>query len=198
MVSLPPLLKAQCPQMKPAQCGTTLPPLLTPTLPPLLTPTAFVSASTPPATLPALMRLQLPPVDRSTPRWVDCLFWLSQKQGGGYVRAEDVDRLCRSGEELKPLTERRRSYNAKRVTLPTLQLPALLSPVSQNDQGDCSTAKCVPTSSPTLPPLMANASSLQPLQPLRAAGNAPTARDTTRSMPPIAGVAVTLPPLRKV
>lgn len=148
-----------------------------------------------PSPLPALLkplRLQLPPVDRYTPRWADCLFWLSQKQGGGWVRTEDVDRLYRSGEELKPLTERRRSYNAKRVTLPTLQLPPLLSPVLQSGQGDCY------TSSPTLPPLMAKPSSLQPLQPLRAAGNAPTADGTTTRLPPIAGAAVTLPPLRKV
>lgn len=174
--------------LPPLNASKTLPPLTasgpTMILPPLSASSAALSAtktapsvSVPALTLPTLLpplRVALPPVDRSLPHWMDCLFWLSAKNGGGYIRVEDVDAVFRSGCELTPLKTRVTSSRMKRSTMP--KLPALLTPM--------------------LPPLgtPSPASAVVP----SLDGSASAAGSTV--LPPLraSAAAVTLPPLRKV
>lgn len=180
--------------LPPLNANKTLPPLTASgpntILPPLSASSAASSetqtapsASVPALTLPTLLpplRVALPPVDRSLPHWMDCLFWLSAKNGGGYIRVEDVDSLFRSGAELVPLQQRRTSSRMKAASsLAKVALPALLPVVG--------TTQTAPSVLPNFLPTVGTAS-LPPL--IVPGGSASSAVATTST-------AVVLPPLRK-
>lgn len=168
--------------LPPLNASNTLPPLTasgpTTILPPLSASSAALSEtktapspSAPALTLPTLLpplRVPLPPVERYGPRWLDCLFWLSAKNGGGYIRVEDVDHLVRSNADLPPLQQRGMSSRTKRLNLPALPaqpsltlppLPTATCPSDGYANAGASTVQLpssVSAAALTLPPIPSN------------------------------------------
>lgn len=128
MLQLPP---------KPENCGWAALSLPSPSAPSLTLPNVTDASKQPSALmlppLPKPLRVPLTPVDRSTARWLDCLFWLSAKNGGGYIRVEDVDHLVRSNADLPPLQQRGTSSRMKRNMMTRLNLPPLPTATCPSD-----------------------------------------------------------------